>query len=174
MVLLEGHAHDYDAWVASGCSDWRWADVAPWFGRVEVPGRVSSPGELGAVDRALLRAHPDTEVARLTRDASGRRVSVNDAYLEPCRRRPNLEIRGDSLVDRVLFEGRRAVGVRLADGTTRTVPAIAVPGVRDTTGAGDGFAAGFLIEWAASHDAVAATRHGHDVAAAAVRRASGL
>ena len=74
----------------------------------------------------------------------------------------------------VVKHGADPAEVRLADGTTRTVPAIAVPGVRDTTGAGDGFAAGFLIEWAASHDAVAATRHGHDVAAAAVRRASGL
>jgi choline dehydrogenase/5-(hydroxymethyl)furfural/furfural oxidase len=53
----------------------------------------------------------------LTRDAQGRRVSVNDAYLESIRERPNSTIRGDSLVDRVLFEGRRAVGVRLADGT---------------------------------------------------------
>jgi len=46
----------------------------------------------------------------------GRRVSTNDAYLEPARARPNLEVRGDALVDRVLFEGRRATGLRLSSG----------------------------------------------------------
>lgn len=45
-----------------------------------------------------------------------RRVSTNDAYLEPARHRPNLQIRGDVLVDRVLLAGRRAVGVLTATG----------------------------------------------------------
>ncbi|WP_027944744.1 GMC family oxidoreductase [Amycolatopsis taiwanensis] len=45
-----------------------------------------------------------------------RRVSTNDAYLEPARELPTLEIRGDALVDTVVFEGTRAVGVRLAGG----------------------------------------------------------
>ncbi len=46
----------------------------------------------------------------------GQRVSTNDAYLEPARHRPNLEIRGQSLVDRVLLDQGRAVGVRCANG----------------------------------------------------------
>jgi choline dehydrogenase len=46
-----------------------------------------------------------------SRDAQ--RVTTNDAYLEPARLRPNLTIRGDALVDRVLFQGRRATGVRV-------------------------------------------------------------
>lgn len=41
-----------------------------------------------------------------------RRVSTNDAYLEPARGRPNLTILGEVLVDKILFEGRCAVGVR--------------------------------------------------------------
>ena len=40
-----------------------------------------------------------------------RRVSTNDAYLEPARGRAGLEVRGNVVVDRVLFEGSRAVGV---------------------------------------------------------------
>jgi sugar/nucleoside kinase (ribokinase family) len=52
------------------------------------------------------------------------------------------------------------------------VPAIPVPGVRDTTGAGDAFAAGFLIASADGADPVVAAAHGHEVAAAAVSRAS--
>ena len=46
----------------------------------------------------------------------GKRVSTNDAYLETARRRPNLSIRGDALVDCVVFDARRARGIRLAGG----------------------------------------------------------
>ncbi len=53
--------------------------------------------------------------AALTR-RDGERVSTNDAYLEPARGRPNMEVRGGVLVDRVIFEGRRAIGVRSAAG----------------------------------------------------------
>jgi choline dehydrogenase-like flavoprotein len=44
------------------------------------------------------------------------RVSTNDAYLEPARDRPNLFVRGDTLVDRVVLDGTRAIGVRTAAG----------------------------------------------------------
>ena len=49
---------------------------------------------------------------------AGRRVSTNDGYLEPARNRPNLTIIGESLVDRVVFDARRAksVSVRTASG----------------------------------------------------------
>lgn len=45
-----------------------------------------------------------------------RRVSTNDAYLEPARGRPNLAIVGDALVDHVAVDGRRAHGVRVRIG----------------------------------------------------------
>jgi choline dehydrogenase len=46
----------------------------------------------------------------------GQRVTTNDAYLEPARDRPNLEIRGEALVDRVVIEDGRATGVRVRFG----------------------------------------------------------
>lgn len=46
----------------------------------------------------------------------GLRVTTNDGYLEPARSRQNLTIRGDALVDCILFDGRRATGVRLRSG----------------------------------------------------------
>ena len=55
-----------------------------------------------------------TTYAMNTRD--GERVSVNDGYLEPARKRPNFTMIGDALVDRVIVEGRRAVGVRVRIG----------------------------------------------------------
>jgi sugar/nucleoside kinase (ribokinase family) len=54
------------------------------------------------------------------------------------------------------------------------VPAIVVPDVRDTTGAGDAFAAGMLLSMAAGADTVVAVRRGHEVAAQAVRDASAV
>jgi 5-(hydroxymethyl)furfural/furfural oxidase len=43
----------------------------------------------------------------------GHRITTNDGYLEPARGRPNLIIRGGALVDRVVFDGTRARGVRV-------------------------------------------------------------
>ena len=42
---------------------------------------------------------------------------MKEVYLDPAGRRANLQVQPDSLVDRVLFDGRRAVGVKLADGS---------------------------------------------------------
>jgi 5-(hydroxymethyl)furfural/furfural oxidase len=86
---------------------------------------------LPPLDRALRDAIPDlgypvaddyhapgatglSRAALTIRD--GRRVSINDAYVEPVRGRANLEVRGDVLVDRILLDGRRATGVRTASG----------------------------------------------------------
>ncbi|MBK3624503.1 choline dehydrogenase [Streptomyces sp. MBT49] len=55
----------------------------------------------------------------------GRRLSASKAYLKPVRKRPNLTVRTRSLVTRVLFEGKRAVGVeyRRGKGPLRRVSA---------------------------------------------------
>jgi choline dehydrogenase-like flavoprotein len=87
--------------------------------------------DLPPLDRALRDAMTDlgypatddyhapgaTGVSRVAlTQREGCRVSTNDAYLEPARERANLEIRGDVLVDRVELAGRRATGIRTADG----------------------------------------------------------
>lgn len=59
-----------------------------------------------------------------------------------------------------------------AGGEPVAVPALHVEGVRDTTGAGDAFAAGLLVALADGLAPVAAVRRGHEVAAAAIRRVS--
>ena len=132
MIGLWGMPGDYDRWERDlGCDEWSWRDVAPVFASLAVPLTRALPAEWGSVDRALVDAaqmlgHPyctDALVpsalgvgpAWLTR-AAGRRVSVNDAYLEPARARANLTVRGHAVVDRVVLDGRRAAGVRLSDG----------------------------------------------------------
>lgn len=81
----------------------------------------------GKVDLALLQAGldlgypwcPDLNAPGSTGIAAApvnrtpdARLSTNDAYLEPARERDNLFIQGDTHVDRVLFDGKRAIGVR--------------------------------------------------------------
>src|SRR5262249_12576483 len=65
-------------------------------------------------DYHALDATGVSRIALTMRD--GHRVSTNDAYVEPARARSNLDVRGDVLVDRVLMDGRRAVGVRTSAG----------------------------------------------------------
>lgn len=54
-------------------------------------------------------------------DPDGNRSSVNQAYLDPARKRSNLTVLGDSHVDRVLFNASRAVGVITASGEKHLV-----------------------------------------------------
>ena len=133
QVAIRGLPSDYDRWATEGCTGWGWDAVQAAFERVaeRIPAARRPEGEWSTFDRQLLAACLDrghrrcnsceTEgalgiaPAGLTR-RGGRRVSTNDAYLEPARGRSNLEIRGDVLVDRVLIEHDRATGVRTSDG----------------------------------------------------------
>ncbi|MER7081116.1 choline dehydrogenase [Saccharopolyspora kobensis] len=97
-----------------------------------IPVRRNPPESWGPADRALHDAalaagfgwSPDVNAPGATgvspyptNARAGRRVSTNDGYLEPARSLPALTVRGHALVDRVLFSGNRAVGVRvLVDG----------------------------------------------------------
>lgn len=117
MIAIPGIPDDHRRWVELGATGWGWEDVAPWFGRTALALSVAGAAEHGPISRALLAALPHAASAvPLTRDASGRRSSTNEAYLEPARQRPNLEVRTGVLVDRLLLDGRRVVGVRTADG----------------------------------------------------------
>ncbi len=152
MVALPGVPADYDDWAQRyGCVGWAWADMAPWFARTALTLNPAPRTEWGALNRAMAAVWGDTATGvPLTRDTAGRRVSVNDAYLEPARGRPNLRIVGDTLVDRVLFAGRRAVGVRTAAGDDLEAdlvvvsagaihsPAVLLRSGVDTPGVGEG------------------------------------
>lgn len=127
MVAVPGRPGDYDRWADLGARGWAWADVEPWFERTSLVLNRAPESELGPLAVAFRSVRPDgTELVRLTRDPAGRRVSAADAYLDPVRDRGNLEIRGGSLVDRILFDGRRAVGVRLASGEELTAGRVVV------------------------------------------------
>jgi 5-(hydroxymethyl)furfural/furfural oxidase len=143
QIAIRGVPEDYDRWAAAGCTGWGFADVLPFFNRLEtdlrygdevyhgdngpIPIYRAPMSAWGAVDLALAEAGADlgypwasdhnapgalgvSPYAINSRD--GRRVSTNDAYLDPHRGRNNLAIFGDTHVDTVLFDGARAIGVR--------------------------------------------------------------
>lgn len=141
MVYIRGHASDYDRWAQMGCKGWSWDDVLPYFKSSEHhqlgeddfhggsgPLRVSrdiSPNELvntflSAGKQAGHTETPDFNGAQMegvgTYDCTiheGERWSVARGYLHPIMERDNLAIITEALVDKVIIENGRAVGVRL-------------------------------------------------------------
>jgi choline dehydrogenase len=140
-IALRGVPADYDQWAALGNEEWTWARVLPFFRRLEddpdgeaglhgrggpIAIRRWQPDELIPIQRAFFQVcrrlgfpevadhnHPEaTGVGPFPQNRRGRlRLSTAVAYLLPARDRPNLTIRPDCLVNRVLFTGDRAVGV---------------------------------------------------------------
>lgn len=139
MVYCRGQPEDYDGWAAMGCSEFAWPAMRQAFRQIEDhvlgdDGERGSGGPLhvglrpadSALDRALLTAiaaqgipvrqdinRPQQEGVGPTPVTlrAGRRVSAADAFLHPVRRRPNLTVVTAAQVQRVLFEGERAIGV---------------------------------------------------------------
>jgi 5-(hydroxymethyl)furfural/furfural oxidase len=91
-------------------ADWRPLDRALHAAALSGGHRESEDMDFNAPQASGITAVPYN--AR-----GGRRVSTNDAYIEPARGRQNLTVIGDTLVDRVLWKGKRATGVRaIVDG----------------------------------------------------------
>ncbi|MCS6876692.1 MAG: choline dehydrogenase [Geminicoccaceae bacterium] len=152
LAWVRGQAEDFEHWRQLGCNGWSFAEVLPFFKRIESyregdprwrgrdgPLAVSGPRYRSPLLEAFIRAaaeagipfNPDYNAERqdgvgwfqLT-IRNGFRCSAAVAYLRPAKRRPNLAIRTRALVCRLLFEGRKAVGVVYRrDGIERIVRA---------------------------------------------------
>ncbi len=137
MIYMRGHPGDYDDWEAAGNAGWGWKDVLPRFER---PLRAAQGAGAGVLHVAALRSPNPLSLAFVEAAArcglprrpdfadagdpegcglyavtqwQGRRWSIARAFLDPARQRANLRVRTGCQVLRVLFEGRRAVGVEL-------------------------------------------------------------
>jgi choline dehydrogenase len=139
MIYIRGHRHDYDSWRDAGNEGWGYADVLPYFKKAENQERGPSEyhgvgGPLNVADlryvNPLSRAFVEscTEAGIPTNDdfngaenegaglfqttqKKGARWSTVRAYLQPALRRPNLTVRTEAQITRVLIENGRAVGV---------------------------------------------------------------
>jgi choline dehydrogenase len=139
MVYCRGLPADYDDWAAAGNPGWSWRELEPIFKSYERKvgrnGDVEGDGPLWVCDREReyhpLKRHlysaarelgfpvvddlnqPAAEgvAAYAINTRKGLRCSSADAFLRPSLRRDNLTLITESLVDRIVIRGRRAVGV---------------------------------------------------------------
>ncbi len=153
MVWIRGHASDYDDWEAAAGPDWGWPAALAAYRAIEdneaggddwrgvggplfiASGRDNLHPLVGAFIAAAgaagLPPNPDFNGARQDGVGpyqmtirGGRRNSAARAFLRPAMRRPNLAVLTHAQATRVLWEGRRAVGVEYRrHGRTATVRA---------------------------------------------------
>jgi choline dehydrogenase len=145
MIFQRGNPLDYERWAGeAGLETWDYAHCLPYFKKMETclagadewrggdgpivleRGPASSPlfgAFFGAVLQAGYQLTPDVNgyqqegFAPFDRTLHrGRRLSAARAYLHPAMKRANLEVRCKTFVNRVVFEGSRAVGVELGGG----------------------------------------------------------
>jgi choline dehydrogenase len=140
MVWVRGQRQDYDHWAQLGNRGWSYQDVLPIFksmesyagGANEIRGRegplkITDSDESGrlydsffaaAEAVGIKRAHDynglDQDGIAMTQASisGGRRMSTAKCYLDPARKRANLTIETDALVESLVLEGRRCTGVR--------------------------------------------------------------
>jgi choline dehydrogenase len=139
LVYVRGNPLDFERWEEEGAKGWSYRDVLPYFRRAEsfaggadawrgdsgplatAHGRKSNPlydAFIEAGREAGYAVSPDLNGERqegfgaldmTVRD--GVRASTANAYLRPSMKRPNLKVVTHALASRVVFDGRRAVGV---------------------------------------------------------------
>ncbi len=140
MAFVRGQAQDFDTWAQMGNTGWSYADVLPFFKRMERydegddeyrgrtgPLRVTNPPPRLPIFAALIEAagqvgiphNPDYNGSRQDGIAmsqatisSGRRMSTAHCYLDPIRARANLRIESDALAEALLLDGKCCTGVR--------------------------------------------------------------
>nr|WP_144022323.1 choline dehydrogenase [Brucella sp. CMUL 035] len=145
MVYVRGHACDFDHWSQSGARGWAYADVLPYFKRMEnsqggQEGWRGTNGPLyvqrGKRDNPLFHAFVEAGHQagfEVTDDYNGekqegfgpmeqtihngRRWSAANAYLKPALKRPNVKL-VKGFARKIVLEGNRAVGVEIEAGRT--------------------------------------------------------
>lgn len=139
MMWVRGFAADYDDWGEAAGDQWNYAHLEPYLRRIEAgPLSISkqrSPRSatakwLAAAEECGFRiekpnqAAPEGFCETLVTQRRGARWSAADAYLKPALKRGNLTLETEALVTRVMFDGRRAVGVEVEqDGARRVIKA---------------------------------------------------
>lgn len=138
MIWVRGNPADYDNWAYAGNPGWAWRDVLPVFQRIEAFDVESGTRGMNGVQPVLSAYEPTplhTAIVAAAQQAGlpfnadyngssqdgvsfmqftisdKARSTTADAYLRAARARTNLTVIGDAVVHRLLFSGRRCVGV---------------------------------------------------------------
>ena len=130
LVYIRGQPQDYDDWRIPG---WEFAALRPYFEKAEAQLKVSdlerheicdafidAAAALGIPRNADFNG-PSQEGTGYYRATTyrGRRRSTAAAYLRPAWKRPSLRVETNALASRILFDGKRAVGVEYRQGTVK-------------------------------------------------------
>ncbi|OBB37755.1 GMC family oxidoreductase N-terminal domain-containing protein [Mycobacterium sp. 852002-51961_SCH5331710] len=136
MMWVRGFAADYDEWGEAAGDQWDYAHLEPYLRKIEAgplsiskqrSPRSSTAKWLAAAEQCGYRiekpnqAAPEGFCETLVTQRRGARWSAADAYLKPALKRANLTLETDALATRVVFDGRRAVGVEIEQNGTRRV-----------------------------------------------------
>ena len=149
LLYIRGQQADYDGWRQLGCEGWGWDDVAPYFKRsqhqergasdhhaVGGPLNVSDVTTKHPVSDAVVEACVEAGIPRNedvngeTQEGvsyyqltvkNGQRHSAAVAYLHPAMGRANLKVETRALTTRVIFEGKKAVGVEYLQNGVRKI-----------------------------------------------------
>jgi choline dehydrogenase len=146
LIYIRGQPEDYDHWAQLGNRGWSWDDCLPFFKRAErwegaaddVHGKdgflftskmdrsdicakvIEAGTQLGLEYREDVNNLPPgagDSIGWCQQTRGGRRrASTARSYLRPALKRPNLQLVTKALVHRVVFEGKRAVGVEFSRG----------------------------------------------------------
>ena len=144
LVYIRGNAQDFEQWQAQGARGWAYADVLPYFRRAEQReeggdlyrgssgklrtryGTMRNPLHAAWLAAAAEAGYPRTaDVNGFQQEGfgrmdmtvgEGRRCSAANAYLKPAMRRPNLKVLTHALATRIVFEGRRVIGLEYRRG----------------------------------------------------------
>ena len=142
MMYVRGNHGDYDHWASLGNPGWGYDEVLPYFLKSECNSRGASnwhganglldvtdpaaphPYSLAFVEAAAELGHArNADFNGARQDGTGlfqrtikdrTRSSAARAFLHPARARTNLDVMTDAAATRIVFEGRRATGVRYA------------------------------------------------------------
>ncbi len=177
MIYMRGQREDYDNWRQMGLEGWSWDDVKPIFrqhldhylGAGEHHGaggewRVEAPRVRWQILDSFIDAAVEAGIPRVSdfntgsnegisyfqvNQKNGRRWSAARGFLRPALSRPNLKVETQAHATRILFEGRRAIGVEIRqNGNVRRIlarrevvlsaGAIASPQLLQLSGIGNG------------------------------------
>ena len=139
MLWIRGNPADYDGWAQMGCQGWSFDEVLPYFKSIEryAPGDAEHRGKCGPILVEDYRTTLPSPIASskprsrpafpLTKDLNGSqkegvgysqmsrngrfRGSTARTFLAQAKGRPNLRIETNAFATRLLFDGKRCVGV---------------------------------------------------------------
>lgn len=144
LLYVRGQQQDFHEWQRLGNVNWGWDDVLPYYKKAQDQTRGADDfhatgGPLQVTDcmqselaDAYIDACEQSQIRRnddfngetqkgvgyfqLTVNRKGRRASTGVSYLTPVKSRTNLTISTNSLVQKILFDGKRVAGVRYLQG----------------------------------------------------------